>query len=285
MAGSPIEGARVFEPGGMSIASEDQLDVALERAMMLGADFFNTSTRLSDRLQKRVVEYAHARGLPVTSSDLFPAVGFGLDGLEPMEMPRRFHSSMLSPNRIAYKDVVDLIAKSGITLTPAIGVLGGFRARATGDKDLLTDQRLALFPRSVVLMLADLGMRRPDRGLDAMVKPYETMLKSIVTAGATIVAGSDAPAVPYGLGLHVELEEYVRSGMTPFQALQTATVNAARALGLADELGTIEPGKRADLAFIGGDPLQDIRNTRDVRRVMKGGRIYTVTELIAKPAR
>ena len=284
-AGSPIEGARVFEPGGVSVVSDDQLNVALERATMLGADFFNTSTRLPDRLQKHVIEYAHAHGLPVTSSDLFPAVGFGLDALEPMELPRRFHTSMLSPNRIAYKDVVDLIAKSGITLTPAIGVLGGFLARETGDKDLLSDQRLALFPRSVVLMLADLGMKRPDRGLEAAVKPYETMLKSIVSGGGTIVAGSDAPAVPYGLGLHVELEEYVRSGMTPFQALQTATVNAARALGLADELGTIEPGKRADLAFIGGDPLQDIRNTRDVRRVMKGGRIYTVTELIARPAR
>jgi imidazolonepropionase-like amidohydrolase len=107
------------------------------------------------------------------------------------------------------------------------------------------------------------------------------MLKSIVAAGGTIVAGTDAPIVPYGLSLHVELEEYVRAGMTPFQALQAATVNAARALGLSDELGTIEPGKRADLAFIGGDPLQDIRNTRDVRRVMKSGRVYTLNELVS----
>jgi len=180
---------------------------------------------------------------------------------------------------------VDLIARSGITFTPALGIHGAFIARATGDKDLLTDKRFALYPRPVVLMLADLGMRRMDRRLDATLKPSETMLKSIVAAGGTIVAGSDAPTVPYGLGLHVELEEYVRAGMTPFQALQSATINAARALGLADELGTIEVGKRADITFIGGDPLQDIRNTRDVRRVMKGGRVYTVTELIARPAR
>ena len=78
--------------------------------------------------------------------------------------------------------------------------------------------------------------------------------------------------MPYGLGLHVELESYVHAGLTPFQALQTATVNAAQALGLGDELGTIEPGKLADLAFLGGDPLLDIRNTRDVKRVMRGGR-------------
>jgi len=78
----------------------------------------------------------------------------------------------------------------------------------------------------------------------------------------------------------VELESYVHAGMTPFQALQAATINAAKALGLETELGTIEVGKRADLTFIGGDPLQDIRNTRDVKRVMRGGRLYTVGELL-----
>jgi Tol biopolymer transport system component len=286
IAGDPFDGARVYEPGGVSIASDEQLDAALERTTMLGFDFFKTSTRLPDRFQRRIVEYAHARGLPVISSELFPAVGFGLDGLEYMEdRSRRGYSPRISANGVAYKDVVDLIAKSGIAFTPAIGLQGAFFARATGDKDLLTDKRFALYPRSVVLMLADLGMKRPDRRLDLGLKPYETLLKSIVAAGGTIVAGTDAPMVPYGLSLHVELEEYVRAGMTPFQALQSATINAARALGLADELGTIEPGKRADLTFIGGDPLQDIRTTRDVRRVMKGGRVYTVTELIARPAR
>src|SRR5207247_5955985 len=101
-------------------------------------------------------------------------------------------------------------------------------------------------------------------------------------AGCTIIAGTDSPIIPYGVGLHVELESYVHAGRTPFQALQTATVNAAQALGLGDALGTIEIGKVADLTFLGGDPLVDIRNTRDVKRVMKGGRVYSVDELIQK---
>jgi len=286
IAGDPFDGARVYYPGGVSVTSDEQVDHELERATALGFDFLKTYVRLPDRLQKRVVDYAHARGLPVTSHELFPAVAFGIDGVEHLRgTSRRGYSPKVSDGTIAYKDVVDLIAKSGITLTPTIGIHGGFLARETGDKDLLTDKRLALFPRAVVLMLADMGSKRPDRRLDAAVRPYETMLKSIVTAGGTIIAGTDAPIVPYGLSLHVELEEYVRAGMTPFQALQTATVNAAHALGLADELGTIEPGKRADLTFLGGDPLQDIRNTRDVRRVMKGGRVYTVTELLARTSR
>jgi imidazolonepropionase-like amidohydrolase len=88
--------------------------------------------------------------------------------------------------------------------------------------------------------------------------------------------------VPYGLGLHVELESYVHAGLTPFEALQTATVNAAQALGVAGELGTIEPGKLADLTFLGGDPLIDIRNTRDVKRVMRGGRLFLVSDLLPR---
>jgi imidazolonepropionase-like amidohydrolase len=84
------------------------------------------------------------------------------------------------------------------------------------------------------------------------------------------------------LGLHVELESYVHAGLTPFQALQTATGNAAQALGIAAEVGTIETGKLADLTFLGSDPLTDIRNTRDVKRVMRGGRVFTVSELVKK---
>ena len=131
-------------------------------------------------------------------------------------------------------------------------------------------------------MLADLAAASPDPALDQALKPYEATLKAIVAGGRTIVAGTDSPIVPYGLGLHVELEAYVHAGLTPFQALQTATVNAAQALGVGDELGTIEPGKLADLTFLGGDPLLDIRNTRDVKRVMQGGRMFAVTDLVRR---
>ena len=281
IAGDPFDGIRSYYPGGAAIASEAQLDAELERASALGVDFFKTYVRLPDAFQKHVVEYAHARGKPVTSHELFPAVAFGIDGIEHLAgTSRRGYTPKQSTAARAYRDVIDLIARSGATLTPTIGLQGAYRARITGDKSLLYDPRLALFPLPLVAELSDAANARPNGRLDAAARPYEANLKAIAAAGARIIAGTDSPIVPYGLALHVELESYVHAGLTPFQALQTATTNAAQTLGLGDELGTIEIGKLADFAFIGGDPLADIRNTRDVKRVMKGGRVYTVAELL-----
>jgi imidazolonepropionase-like amidohydrolase len=286
IAGDPFDGMRIYYSGGVSMGSDEQLDRELDRATALGVDFFKTYVRLPDRLQKRIVDYAHDLGKPVTSHELYPAVAFGIDGVEHLRgTSRRGYSPKLSAANRAYKDVVDLIAKSGITLTPTIGIQGAFAAREAGDRGLLFDARLALFPRPVVATLADRAAAAPSADLDRAIQPYEATLAAIAAAGGRIIAGTDSPIVPYGLGLHVEIESYVHAGMSPFQALQTATVNAARALGLDAELGTIEVGKRADLTFLGSDPLQDIRNTRDVRRVMRGGRVYTVNELLAVKTR
>jgi len=283
LAGDPFDGARVYYPGGVSVTSEEQLERELDRASTLGVDFFKTYVRLPDRLQKRIVEFAHAQNKTVTSHELYPAVAFGIDGIEHLSgTSRRGYSPKHGATGRAYRDVVDLIAKSGVTLTPTIGIIGAFRAREDGDKALLYDQRLALFPLQTVAQLTEMAATRPDLARDRAIKPYETTLKAIVAAGGTILAGTDSPIVPYGLGLHVELESYVHAGLTPFQALQSATVNAAQALGVGSEIGTIEPGKLADLTFLGGDPLNDIRNTRDVKRVMRGGRLFSVADLIRK---
>ena len=116
--------------------------------------------------------------------------------------------------------------------------------------------------------------------MDLTVAALGRTVSRIVAAGGRIVAGSDAPDVPYGVGLHVELEHLVDAGLTPFQALQAATSNAAEALGVDDAVGTIEAGKLADLVFVGGDPLRDIQNARDVQRVIRGGRYYDLATLL-----
>ena len=96
------------------------------------------------------------------------------------------------------------------------------------------------------------------------------------------LAGTDAPQgydlVP-GASLHRELQLFVRAGLTPLQALQTATVNPAIYFGKAAEWGTIAPGKTADLVVLRANPLVDIANTRAVAAVVADGRYYPPREL------
>ena len=108
----------------------------------------------------------------------------------------------------------------------------------------------------------------------------DTALKVIAalhSAGIAIVAGSDTGLL--GFGLNRELELYVQAGLTPMEAIQSATLVAARAMRLDSESGTVEPGKRADLLLVDGNPLDDIRNLRHVVSVVAGGRLYSSAQL------
>jgi imidazolonepropionase-like amidohydrolase len=91
-------------------------------------------------------------------------------------------------------------------------------------------------------------------------------------AGVKIGMGTDAAVYPHGLNAH-ELAVYVRLGMTPLQAIQTTTINDADLLGWSDRIGTLEPGKYADLIAVDGDPSKDIAVLQNVKFVMKGGEV------------
>lgn len=100
-------------------------------------------------------------------------------------------------------------------------------------------------------------------------------------AGVTLLAATDV-GVPFqvpGISLHIELQRLVEAGLTPLEALQTATLNPARVLGLADSLGTIEAGKLADLVLLDANPLADISNTQRLRAVVADGRLYRRSDL------
>ena len=70
-------------------------------------------------------------------------------------------------------------------------------------------------------------------------------------------------------------------GMTPYEALRTATYYPAKKMGVEEDLGTIESGKIADLLFVKGNPLQDIKDTVNVQMVMKDGKVYSIDDIIA----
>ena len=104
-----------------------------------------------------------------------------------------------------------------------------------------------------------------------------TSVSAMYRAGIPILAGTDAneaahsPAsISYGVSLHQELELLVDAGLSTSDALRAATVVPAKHFGLHDR-GVIEPGRRADLILIAGDPTKDIRETRFIQRVWCGG--------------
>ena len=122
----------------------------------------------------------------------------------------------------------------------------------------------------------NMGQRHaPDyivRKMQSVSAVGQNNAKKAFAAGVKVAFGTDAAVYPHGLNAH-EFAVYVRLGMTPLQAIQTATLNASDLLGWSTKIGTIEPGKFADLVAVDGDPLQDVTTLERVKFVMKGGEV------------
>jgi hypothetical protein len=113
-------------------------------------------------------------------------------------------------------------------------------------------------------------------------RKYQELTGVLYRSGVTLLAGSDAPEpfVCPGFSLHQELELLVESGLPPGAALKCATVHNARILKRDKDLGSIEAGKLADLVLLRSDPLKDIRNTRMISKVIRGGRVLDPDEVL-----
>jgi imidazolonepropionase-like amidohydrolase len=116
--------------------------------------------------------------------------------------------------------------------------------------------------------------RGPRQENEKRFRQQQANLKRLFDAGIVFVAGTDAPypGVFQGEGIHHELELLVEAGLTPLQAITAATANAATLVGAADEWGTLEPGRLANLVVVNGRPDRDVADTRKVDMVFVRGR-------------
>jgi hypothetical protein len=108
------------------------------------------------------------------------------------------------------------------------------------------------------------------------------MTLAMFRAGVPFMAGTDTAAGIHifpGFSLHQELALFVKAGLTPMQALQTATLSPAKFLGTTADMGTVEKGKIADLVLLDANPLEDINNTRKIQAVVLAGRYFSRAQL------
>jgi Tol biopolymer transport system component len=181
----------------------------------------------------------------------------------------------LSPGFTAYQDGFSRLIASETTFVTGLAALAGVpgwpapRPRRDDAATLFTPVEQAAWERPDVLATA--------------VPSLERTVARLVRAGGRVGVGSDAPAVPYGLGVHLELALLARAGIPNDQVLRMATAGGALALGLERELGTLEPGKLADFVVIDGDPLTHIADTLRITAVAKGGVWHERASLLATP--
>jgi imidazolonepropionase-like amidohydrolase len=189
--------------------------------------------------------------------------------------------------------LISAMRESSIVWTPALRIIlekGNPRGHA---ERVLADGRFvaSLFESEAAGLTADAAPDRtwpesPDQELMAHVAERLAQLgsntRSVLDGGVPVAVGSDLGWV--GIGTHVEMELLGEAGLSPAEVFVAATYGGALALGMEDELGTLEPGKRADLAVLGADPLADVRNAREVAWVVKAGTLFDPAELLADTA-
>ena len=272
-AGYLMEWMRVYYKMGIAISSPGQFEMELQRSKVLQHDLIKSYVRLPDLQQKRMVEFAHSIGVPVATHEIYPAALVGVDSTEhTAATSRRGYSPKTATLQRSYEDVINLFGKSQRYFCPMIS--GPGTAKLFGDEPALRmDARFDLYPEWLRASVRG-GGRGGAPGAGAN-EAAGKMVMDAMKAGAKIVAGTDTPNA---FSLHGELATYVLAGMTPFQALQTATVNSAEALAL--DAGSIEAGKLADIVLVDGNPLENIANAHKVKRVVANGRVFELSDLL-----
>ncbi len=279
--GPGLFGPTYYPGGGDDVKSLDDA----RRVMKRYSQYYDTKTLkmyISGNRQQRqwILMAAKEQNIKPTTEgalDFRYDMTMALDGY-----PGQEHALPVTP---LYKDVVTLYGETQIAYTPTLIVAyGGPWAENYWyeHENVYTDAKLQHFtPYEELAYKSRRRVRSSLGGGNAggwfMDDEYNFPLvakaaNDIVKAGGRIGVGSHGQL--NGLGYHWEMWSLAKGGMTPFDVLRCATIFGAEAIGLNNDIGSIEAGKLADLVILDRNPLADIRNTNSVRWVMKNGRLY-----------
>ena len=259
------------------VADAEETRRAVNGFLDEGASAIKVYYRLPEDLVRVACDAAHARGVPVTAHlellDADKAILAGSDGIEHVtsfgtalaapDVAQRFRDAVTRDNRAR--------GPGRYELWSTLDLAGSVRVKPM--LDLLVAKKTFLCPT-----LAVFEVRAGDReATEAKVRSYRNMLDFVRrchAAGVTLVVGShsEVPKAARGWAYQREMELLVECGLTPLEVLSAATRRNAEFFRVAQRLGTIEPGKLADLVLVEGDPAKDIGAMRKVKRVMLDGR-------------
>lgn len=286
------------------VDTEEEARAAVEKAARLGYVQIKIYSSIKPELVPKIVEMAHARGLRVSghvpafmNAEQFVGAGvdeiqhtnflflnFLFDTVKDTRTPLRFtavaeHAAELDLQSEPVKSFVRLLQTRRIVIDPTVNIFEGmFTARpgvVSPDFAAVADR----LPPQVRRGLLSGGLPVPegkDQRYRDSFRAMLNMVRTLYDANVQIVAGTDSAA---GFALHRELELYVAAGIPAPKVLQLATLGAARLMKRDGELGSIAPGKLADLILVDGHPATQIGDIRRVETVVKGGAVYQASAL------
>lgn len=274
-----MTGPRLYSTGAILYGAEgsgkvivNSLDDAmshLRRLQAVGAFSVKSYNQPRRDQRQQIVEAARTLKMmvvPEGGSTFFWNMSMILDGHTGIE-----HSIPVSP---LYKDAITLLSRSKTQYTPTLivsyGGLFGENFWYKNTKVWENERLLTFTPREVV----DGRSRRRIMAEDDDFNHIDNAksVKATLDAGTKVQIGAHGQL--QGLGAHWEVWMLTQGGMTPMEALRCATLYGAQYIGLDHDLGSLEPGKLADLIVLEKNPLENIRNTESIRYVMKNGRLY-----------
>ncbi|HVW97997.1 MAG TPA: amidohydrolase family protein [Mucilaginibacter sp.] len=271
-------------PMGLGIIKADTKEEAVKDVDRYKANGFiqiKIYSSVKPAIVKAICDEAHRVGLTVTGH--IPngmTLQAGIDsGMDMVNHVQYVYSAMKrnGDRSVNFEDsasvaVIKFLKDHHVVVDPTLGV---FELMLRSDKEDITAVEPAYYtlPQPYQVIFKNTGM---EPATAAKLKPLWDSFKKIVKVlydnGVTIIAGTDQGFPGYSLDR--ELELYVQAGLTPMQAIQTATITPASVMKLDKQTGSAETGKNADLIIVDGDPLNNIRDIRKVTTVIKGGKIY-----------
>ncbi|MFH0518123.1 amidohydrolase family protein [Streptomyces sp. M41] len=278
--GELLDGARVAYSMGRAHRTREGLRRTLARAAALDWDFVKTYVRAPAWVMREAADFGHHRlGVRSGSHLCTPGVQSGQDLTTHLQATQRLEfGHATSATARAYQDVVEIYTATDFHLvaTPftAFALLG-------------SDPALAEDPRVTVLMppwdtaLVHQQAGQPPTGAQlATLEREMSVYRRILAGGGLVALGTDQPIVPAGLHLHLALRALHGAGLSPAEALHTATLLPARVFGAEGDLGTLQEGRLADLTVVDGDPFTDFATLIRTVAVLRGGVLFKQADLV-----